>query len=125
VQTSPCIYPIRRDSVKKISTRSTVGSNGDANDSTDGVMFSRIWGFILILTAVAITPAPTFAEATSNEFGFMRSAYGGEVRALVIGIDAYRHVRPLKGAVADAWDIASSLRRVGVQDVTDLIDANN
>ena len=87
-------------------------------------MHSRIWGFILILTAVAITPAPTFAEATSNEFGFMRSAYGGEVRALVIGIDAYRHVRPLKGAVADARDIASSLRRVGVQDVTDLIDAN-
>ena len=87
-------------------------------------MPSRIWGFILILTAIAITPAPTFAEAASNEIGFLRSAYGGEVRALVIGIDAYRHVRPLKGAVADARDIASSLRRVGVQDVTDLIDAN-
>ena len=35
-QTSLCIYPIRLDSVKKISTRSTGGSNGDANDSTDG-----------------------------------------------------------------------------------------
>ena len=87
-------------------------------------MPSGIWAFILILTAVVITPAPLSAEAASNESGFLRSAYGGRVRALVIGIDAYRHVRPLKGAVADARDIASSLRRVGVQDVTDLIDAN-
>ena len=87
-------------------------------------MPSGIWAFILILTAVVITPAPLSAEAASNESGFLRSAYGGRVRALVIGIDAYRHVRPLKGAVADARDIASSLRRVGVEDVTDLIDAN-
>ena len=42
---------------------------------------------------------------------------------MVIGIDAYRHVRPLKGAVADARDIENSLRRTGVQDVTALIDA--
>jgi hypothetical protein len=87
-------------------------------------MPSGIWGFILILTAIVITPAPLSAEAASNESGFLRSAYGGGVRALVIGIDAYRHVRPLKGAVADARDIANSLRRVGVEDVTDLIDAN-
>jgi hypothetical protein len=42
---------------------------------------------------------------------------------LVIGIDAYVHVRPLKGAVADALDIESALRQTGVQDVTALIDA--
>jgi hypothetical protein len=42
---------------------------------------------------------------------------------LVIGIDAYLHVRPLKGAVADALDIENALRRTGVQDVTALIDA--
>ena len=30
---------------------------------------------------------------------------GGEVRGLIIGIDAYQHYRPLKGAVADARDI--------------------
>ena len=30
---------------------------------------------------------------------------GGAVRALVIGIDAYQHVRQLRGAVADARDI--------------------
>ena len=87
------------------------------------VMHSKIWIFISLLTAIAVTPELTIAAAASNEIGLLRSAYGGEVRALVIGIDAYRHVRPLKGAVADAQDIASSLRRVGVQDVTDLIDS--
>jgi hypothetical protein len=53
----------------------------------------------------------------------LRSPEGGEVRALVIGIDAYRNVRPLKGAVADARDIESALRRMGTRDVTALIDA--
>jgi hypothetical protein len=55
---------------------------------------------------------------------FLRSPYGGEIRALIIGIDAYRHVRPLKGAVADAVDIEGSLRKVGVRDVTVLINGN-
>jgi hypothetical protein len=45
------------------------------------------------------------------------------VRALVIGIDAYRHYRPLKGAVADARDIEGALRRMGARDITTLIDA--
>src|SRR5215831_12590674 len=53
----------------------------------------------------------------------LRSPDGGEVRALVIGIDAYTHVRPLKGAVADARDIESALRGMGTRDVTVLIDA--
>ena len=44
-------------------------------------------------------------------------------RWLVIGIDAYRHVRPLKGAVADAQDMDISLRRMGARDVTTLLDA--
>lgn len=48
---------------------------------------------------------------------------GGEVRALVIGIDDYQHVRKLKGATADASDIDSSLRTMGVRDVTALINA--
>lgn len=48
---------------------------------------------------------------------------GGEVRALVIGIDAYRHVRPLKGAAADARDIGGALRKMGVKDSTLLVDA--
>ena len=53
----------------------------------------------------------------------IRNPEGGEVRALVIGIDAYQHVRQLKGAVADARDIDSTLREMGVRDVTSLIDA--
>jgi hypothetical protein len=52
----------------------------------------------------------------------LRSPGGGEVRALIIGIDAYRHVRPLNGAVADARDIEGALRRSGAQDVTALLD---
>jgi hypothetical protein len=52
----------------------------------------------------------------------LRSPDGGEVRALVIGIDAYRHVRPLKGAAADARDIEKALRSSGAQDVTALLD---
>jgi hypothetical protein len=47
---------------------------------------------------------------------------GGEVRALVIGIDDYQHVRKLKGATADAHDIDSSLRTMGVRDVAALIN---
>src|SRR5258708_3439813 len=47
---------------------------------------------------------------------------GGEVRALVISIDDYQHVRKLKGATADAHDVDSSLRTMGVGDVTALIN---
>jgi hypothetical protein len=52
----------------------------------------------------------------------LKSPDGGEVRALVIGIDAYRHVRPLKGAAADARDIEQALHASGALDVTALID---
>jgi len=45
---------------------------------------------------------------------------GAAVRALVIGIDDYQHVRKLKGAVADATDIASSLKSMGVEDLVEL-----
>jgi len=48
---------------------------------------------------------------------------GGDVRALVVGVDDYQHVRKLKGATADARDIDSSLRAMGVRDVTALINA--
>lgn len=46
----------------------------------------------------------------------------GQVRALVIGIDRYRNVPPLKGAAADARDIAFALKNAGVSDLTVLID---
>jgi hypothetical protein len=47
---------------------------------------------------------------------------GGEVRALVIGVDDYQHVRKLKGATADARDIDATLKAMGVRDVTTLIN---
>lgn len=48
---------------------------------------------------------------------------GGTIRALVVGIDRYRVVDYwLQGAVADALDIAETLRRAGVGDVTTLLD---
>jgi len=53
----------------------------------------------------------------------IRPPQAGEVRALVIGIDAYQFVPPLRGAVADARDIEQTLRSQGVNDVTALIDA--
>ena len=86
-------------------------------------MCSKVWVSIILLAAIATAPEPIPAGAAPGVIGTLRSPYGGEVRALVIGIDAYRHVRPLKGAVADARDIENSLRRSGVQDVTGLIDA--
>ncbi|OAF14952.1 hypothetical protein AYJ54_41015 [Bradyrhizobium centrolobii] len=48
---------------------------------------------------------------------------GAAVRALVIGIDDYQHVRKLKGAVADATDIVTSLKSMGVDDVVELTNA--
>ena len=45
-----------------------------------------------------------------------------EARALVVGINEYDQGTRLYGAVADARDIAASLRRFGLQDVTMLTD---
>jgi hypothetical protein len=53
----------------------------------------------------------------------LRSPQGGEVRALVIGIDAYQFVPQLRGAVADARDLEGALRQAGVRDITALMDA--
>jgi hypothetical protein len=53
----------------------------------------------------------------------IRPPQGGQVRALVIGIDAYQFVPQLRGAVADARDIEQALRNQSVTDVTALYDA--
>ena len=73
------------------------------------------------LTALAVGVA-WGAVALAATGAALRSVGNGQVRALVIGIDAYRHVRPLKGAVPDARDIETSLRGMGVDDLTTLID---
>jgi hypothetical protein len=54
------------------------------------------------------------------------AAGGGQVRALVVGINEYtaRSIATLKGAVADARDLETTLRKAGVSDLTVLIDAD-
>ena len=47
----------------------------------------------------------------------------GSVHALVIGIDDYHHQRKLNGAVNDARLIATALEKVGVVDITVLLDS--
>src|ERR1700747_328584 len=74
----------------------------------------------VVLTAFACLGLSS-ANALEEEFQISNPA-GGQVRALVIGIDAYQHVRQLKGAVADARDIQTTLKAMGVRDVTTLID---
>jgi hypothetical protein len=85
-------------------------------------MLSGLFSLTRWFGAIAVALCLTVAAALSDESGVLRSPDGAEVRALVIGIDAYRHVRALKGAVADARDIEGALRRTGVRDVTALID---
>lgn len=90
--------------------------------ATDDAMHATVLRFIRAAAAATILVTLTIAARAATDPGLLRSPYGGEIRALVIGIDAYRHVRPLKGAAADAKDIEGALRTVGVRDVTALID---
>jgi hypothetical protein len=81
-------------------------------------------GLIPTLRWLAALGALLCFGASAGAQGFvLRADDGGTVRALVIGIDAYQKVRPLKGAVADARDIEGALRKMGVSDLTTLIDA--
>ena len=75
-------------------------------------------GLILLtgfLHALAL-PAPA---------GTLAPPGAGSIHAIVIGIDAYQQpkIPKLKGAVADARDIAESLKTHGVDDITLLTDA--
>ena len=54
----------------------------------------------------------------------LKNPDGGTIRALVIGIDRYEPVIPLKGSVADARDIEAALRQGDVNDIRTLIDAD-
>ena len=74
---------------------------------------------IALLSAASVGLDGARAAATLQ----LSNPDGGEVRALVIGIDDYQRVRKLKGATADARDIDSTLRTMGVRDVTALINA--
>lgn len=67
----------------------------------------------LFLSLQALAPAVA---------SILQSPTGGQVRALVIGIDDYVAQPRLKGAVADATDLAAALRNAHVADLTVLID---
>jgi hypothetical protein len=87
---------------------------------------SRSWSARLRLTTVSLASVVAIliawdASAVAQDKKLRPPA--GEARALVIGIDAYQFEAPLKGAVADARDIESVLRRNGVADVSSMFDA--
>src|ERR1700746_2335903 len=83
--------------------------------------WKTIWKFTTALIGAASIGLDSAGAASALQ---LSNPDGGEVRALVIGIDDYQHVRKLKGATADARDIDSSLRTMGIRDVTTLIDAD-
>jgi hypothetical protein len=95
-------------------------SNGCAsrNAVPFGTRLASLVRGIAVATALGLSGAACYAV----EPAALSGPEGGEVRGLIIGIDAYRYVIALKGAVADARDIASALRKMGTKDVTTLID---
>ena len=80
------------------------------------------WSVQSCLGAGIALAAMAAAEAIANP---IQAPSGGQVRALVVGIDDYLFERRLKGAVADARDLEGALRRAGVpsSDLAVLIDA--
>ena len=66
---------------------------------------------LMLAPAVSAQPAP-----------FLGAAGNGVVRALIIGIDQYEFTKPLKGAAADARDFEATLQKVGVRDLTVLVN---
>ncbi|MBB4238960.1 caspase family protein [Rhizobium esperanzae] len=71
-------------------------------------------------TSVSLAAALAFLTlaATGSLARTIEAPERGAVRAVLIGIDLYRNVPPLHGAVADAEDLSLSLRSVGVEDMT-------
>jgi hypothetical protein len=87
----------------------------------DRKVFAALIHAVLAL-AIAGAAAPVSAQQVSAQQVELEGPERGNLRALVIGIDAYKNVRPLLGAIADARDIDNALRRGGVSDVTTLLD---
>jgi len=77
--------------------------------------------FIFIIGLIAVSGFRLCGAQAAEAFQIVNPD-GGEVRALVVGIDDYQHVRKLKGATADARDIESTLKTMGVRDITTLIN---
>ncbi|CAN7724964.1 caspase family protein [Bradyrhizobium sp. LjRoot220] len=77
---------------------------------------------LAIATGLVVQLSSVVAEAKTVQ---LLAPGGGQVRALVVGINKYtaRSIPTLKGAVADARDLEKTLRAAGVSDLTVLIDA--
>ena len=86
------------------------------------IMLPRIRNLLLATAASVGLFAATADPANAQELT-LQGQGSKLIHALVIGIDAYQNVRPLRGAVADARDIETSLKKMGVSDVTTLVDA--
>ena len=69
---------------------------------------------------VVVLSAVTIAFSVPSEATKLVAPGRGQVRALVIGIDQYRSVNHLRGAVADARDIETALKSMGAVDVVSL-----
>ena len=73
-----------------------------------------VTGWALSLSAVLLAAAVCAGQAPSGrDLELSRPAR----RALLIGNDAYRHVRPLRNAVNDASDLDAKLAKLGFQTV--------
>jgi hypothetical protein len=86
--------------------------------SSRAALLSHVGRAALVLAWLAAGPCRAPAEAVS----VARIAGREKIHALVVGIDAYRYLPRLKGAAADARDIAAALRARGASDVTLLLD---
>jgi hypothetical protein len=78
---------------------------------------------LICAAALSMMIAMPASSASPSAPLYLQDPDGGAIHALIIGIDAYQHVRQLKGSVADARDIEGSLRSMGTNDIVTLIDA--
>lgn len=83
---------------------------------------------VLLAVAAWLALASLPAGAVAQDLAAQNLAAQAELRnpsavhAIVVGVDRYAGLPPLRGAVADARDIEASLRRLGVTDVAALYD---
>jgi Caspase domain/Domain of unknown function (DUF4384) len=81
-------------------------------------------GFRTLIRLTAIAMASMMASvAFAQQTPFLAPRGMGVARALIIGIDQYESLKPLKGAVADARDFEATLKKLGVRDLTVLVDS--
>lgn len=106
----------RHEGRLEIAANQNLWSTG-ANPSVQNFLSLSVVAILGVLAAIA----PVAAQAPPAT---IQSPSGGVVHALVVGIDkfAFPKLPTLAGAVADARDLAGTLKRAGVVDLTVLLD---